>query len=90
VFHIGLVSGLLIAGFVVLNLVLMEIGQNAVGIIGIVLLCLIAAWIGIVWYAESAEMLEDKTSVKQKPIQNEQEGSKGGAEAQNVATASIL
>jgi hypothetical protein len=55
-----------------------------------VLLCLIAAWIGIVWYAESAEMLEDKTSVKQKPIQNEQEGSKGGAEAQIVATASIL
>jgi hypothetical protein len=36
VFHIGLVSGLLIAGFVVLNLVLMEIGQNAVGVTGIV------------------------------------------------------
>jgi L-asparagine transporter-like permease len=60
VFHISLVSGLLVAGFIVLDLVLMEIGQKAVGVTGIVLLCLIAAWIGVVWYAESTEMLEDK------------------------------
>jgi hypothetical protein len=60
VVHIALVSGLLVAGFIVLDLVLMQIGQSAVGIIGIVFLCLIAGWIGIVWYAESTEMLEDK------------------------------
>src|SRR6202035_1004459 len=47
VFHIALVSGLLVAGFIVLDLVLMEIGQKAVGVTGIVLLCLIAAWIGV-------------------------------------------
>jgi uncharacterized membrane protein YfcA len=89
VFHIGLVSGLLIAGFVVLNLVLMKIGQNAVGVTGIVLLCLIAAWIGVVWYAESSEMLEDKTADKQKPIQSQHGASKGGTETQVVATASV-
>lgn len=88
VFHVGLVSGLHIAGFVVLNVVLMEIGQNAVGVIGIVLLCLIAAWIGIVWYAESTEMFEDRHSDKHKPVQSQHDSPKDDRQAQIVTTAS--
>ena len=48
--HTLLIIGLLIGGFICLNLVLISIGQKAIGITGIILLGLIPIWyFGITW-----------------------------------------
>jgi hypothetical protein len=57
--HIALVSCMLIAGFIVLNLVLISIDQKAMGITGIILLFLNAVWIFGIWYVEGTGRLED-------------------------------
>lgn len=59
VVHIALVGCLLIAGFIVLNLVLININQKVIGVIGIILLFLNAVWIVCIWYIESTGGLED-------------------------------
>jgi hypothetical protein len=58
--HLALVSGLLFAGFVVLNVVLIEIGQKRVGIAGITLLCAVATAIFVLWFLDVTDKLEDK------------------------------
>ena len=43
---------LLIAGFAILDFVLIAIGKKSVGYIGIALLCIIPAWFGFMAYLE--------------------------------------
>jgi hypothetical protein len=51
-FHIALIILLLLAGFALLNVVLINIGQKAVGIVGNALLCLVPVWFFVVTYVE--------------------------------------
>lgn len=50
--HFGLIGSLVIAGFIVLNCILIVIGQWGIGSGGIVLLGLCAVWIIAYWVAE--------------------------------------
>jgi hypothetical protein len=64
VIHIVLISALQLAGFICLDLVLINIGQNILGILGIVLLCMTASWLVFIWYLEYNSLLGRKKSLK--------------------------
>ena len=58
--HIIVVSSLLVAGFIVLFVVLLEIGQQVIGAVGITTLGILAAWMCVLWYLEVNGKLEDE------------------------------
>ena len=57
--HTAIIVFLLIAGFTLLDIVLISIHKKAVGIVGIAMLYLIPAWYFCVSYAETTGLLND-------------------------------
>ena len=52
------------AGFTVLDFVLMYMGQRSIYFVGVLLLRIVAAWIICIWYAENTGRLEDKPAAQ--------------------------
>lgn len=65
IIHTWFVIALLIAGFVLLNIVLMNVGQRALGIVGITLLGVIPVWYYCITLMENAGHLEDSPTAEE-------------------------
>jgi hypothetical protein len=50
--HTVIMSGLIMGGFIILDIVLISIGRKAAGIVGIALVCLIPVWYVVVRHCE--------------------------------------
>ena len=74
--HTAIIVSLIMAGFTILDIVLINIGKKAVGIVGIVLLYLIPAWYFCVSYAEKTGMMHHVPSGRIEGVElQEQRGS---------------
>jgi len=66
---------LIIVGVLILNIVLLAVGQKPAGIIGIILLSLIPVWYGCIWYLESRDRLGNpvpiSSDVNESQVSNE-------------------
>jgi spore maturation protein SpmA len=71
--HTVIVIALLIAGFMCLNVVLMNIGQKAVGVVGTTLLCFIPVWYGTVTWAERRGILEPQEEMMTDTVEQARE-----------------